>query len=160
MLVLSAHGRCDHSMMIVQNSLDLVDDIAHVVVSACDGMLSDGALLLLVAVVSCVLVTSGCVVVAWVDGVVWSLTGFVLVHDVIHVDAVSCVVGSLSGVVDTVMISAAAVVMAGVCEIVSVVVMVVLVIVPPALLDLIVHELLGSVLLDLVMVVVSAVLVD
>ena len=161
MLVLSAHGRCDHSMMIVQSSLDLVDDIAHVVVSACDGMLSDGALLILVAVVSCVLVMSGCVVVAWVDGVVWSLTGFVLVHDVIHVDAVSCVVGSLSGVVDAVMISAAAVVMAGVCEIVSVV-MVVLVIVPPALLDLmmIVHELFGSVLLDLVMVVVSTVLVD
>ena len=100
-----------------------------------------------------------CVVVAWVDGVVWSLTGFVLVYDVIHVDAVSCVVGSLSGVVDTVMISAA-VVMAGVCEIVSVVVMAVLVIVPPALLDLMVHELLGSVLLDLVMVVVSVVLVD
>ena len=88
------------------------------------------------------------------------MTGFVLVHDVIHVDAVSCVVGSLSGVVDAVMISAAAAVMAGVCEIVSVVVMVVLVIVPPALLDLMVNELLGSVLLDLVMVVVSAVLVD
>ena len=160
MLVLSAHGRCDHSMMIVQNILDLVDDT--VVVSACDGMLSDGALVvgvILVAVVSCVLVMSGCVVVAWVDGVVWSLTGFVLVYDVIHVDAVSCVVGSLSGVVDTVMISAA-VVMAGVCEIVSVVVMAVLVIVPPALLDLMVHELLGSVLLDLVMVVVSVVLVD
>ena len=52
MLVLSAHGRCDHSMMIVQNILDLVDDITHVVVSACDGMLSDGALLILVAVVS------------------------------------------------------------------------------------------------------------
>ena len=68
MLVLSAHGRCDHSMMIVQNILDLVDDT--VVVSACDGMLSDGALLILVAVVSCVLVMSGCVVVAWVDGVV------------------------------------------------------------------------------------------
>ena len=73
MLVLSAHGCCDHSMMIVQNILDLVDDIAHVVVSACDGMLSDGALVvgvILVAVVSCVLVMSGCVVVAWVDGVV------------------------------------------------------------------------------------------
>ena len=39
----------------------------------------------------------------------------------IHVDAVSCVVGSSSGVVDAVMISAAAaVLMAGVCEIVSV----------------------------------------
>ena len=59
MLVLSAHGRCDHSMMIVQNILDLVDDT--VVVSACDGMLSDGALVvgvILVAVVSCVLVMS------------------------------------------------------------------------------------------------------
>ena len=88
------------------------------------------------------------------------MTGSVLVDDVIHVDAVSCVVGSLSGVVDAVLISAAALVMAGVCEIVSVVVMVVLVIVPPALLGLMVHELLGSVLLDLVMVVVSAVLLD
>ena len=65
------------------------------------------------------------------------MTGFVLVDDVIHVDAVSCVVGSLSGaVLDAVLIfAAAAVVMTGVCEIVSVVVMVVLVIVPPALLD-------------------------
>lgn len=72
MLVLSAHGRCDHSMMIVQSSLDrdLVDDIAHVVVFACDGVLSDGALVVgVVAVVSCVLVMSGSVVVAWVDGV-------------------------------------------------------------------------------------------
>ena len=75
MLVLPAHGRCDHSVMIVQNSLDrdLVDDIAHVVVFACDGMLSGGALVvgvILVAcvfVVSCVLVMSG--FVAWVDGV-------------------------------------------------------------------------------------------
>ena len=52
--------------MIVQNSLDIVDDIAQVVVFACDGMLSDGALVvgvILVAVVSCVLVMSGCVVV-------------------------------------------------------------------------------------------------
>ena len=72
MSVLSAHGRCHHSM---KNSLDrdLVDDIAHVVVFACDGMVSDdGALVvgvILVAVVSCVLVMSGFVVVAWVDGV-------------------------------------------------------------------------------------------
>ena len=83
------------------------------------------------------------------------MTGFVLADDVIHVD-VSCAVGSLSGVVDELI--SAAVVMAGVCEIVSVVMMVVLVIVPP-LLDLMMIVL-DSVLLVMVVELVSAVLLD